>query len=146
MTEQKNQYTFDTPFPLEDGLSYLLKSDHRDKSGKKSQWLIKPSEEVLTFSSAYSAGWHNESECWGLHPPNGEPDILGVTVDKRTVRLAKFVSNDKPAYWHGYPADYQTKTQDRPTIEILRSWLAAGLIKKHELTRIRAGHSCSLSD
>jgi hypothetical protein len=152
-------YRFDNPVTTSVGQSYVVKSDHRDGSKKKSQWIIAPQEEVNTFEGAYSLSWTSTSgqQAWGLHLVDGRPTILGTAPTKlgtthrgpsRTERLwlAKFVRNATPVFWHGYPANYRHKSQDRPPVSVLQAWHDCGYISKREISRIRGSKPCSLSD
>jgi hypothetical protein len=145
-------YRFDDPFPTLVGQSYALKSDHRDGSKKKSQWFITTQEEVNAFEGAYSMSWVSASgePAWGLHLVDGKPTMLGTGYKDPScperLWLAKFIRNVLPVFWHGYPATYRRRNQDRPPVSVLRDWCNHGHIGKHEIAKIRGGKRCSLSD
>jgi hypothetical protein len=137
---------YDVAFPTKVGTNYLFKSDHRNGgNGKKSQWTITPPEELNCFETAHAAQWLEGSEGWGLHLNGTTPLVIGTAVGGAVLKLAKFVDNAQPQSWHGYPADYRTKAQDRPSTRILLLWVAASHIQKHEAIRIRTQKKCSLS-
>lgn len=149
---RKMSYLLDRSFPTSVGEAYAIKSDHRNHSKRKSQWTVPPEQEVTTFEGAYSSSWFSRSgeQAWGLHDVNGKPHALGITAGglprKERLWLAKFVRNAMPLFWHGYPANYRFNSQDRPPDYVLRDWHRHGYIRKHEISRIRRGRACSLSD
>jgi hypothetical protein len=129
-----------------DGHRYVVKLDHRSlPSEHKSAWLISVEEEVACFDKALASGWTVRAIGWGLHLAGQKSLVLGEN-HVRKLKIGKFVSNPPNILWHGYPADYRSKLQDRPPIAVLSSWRDAGIIKKHEMTRVRRGKPCCLSD
>jgi hypothetical protein len=142
--------TVPTPLDVEirtpAGHSYIVKSDHRSlPTEHKSAWCISVSEEIACFDRTIAANWTQDSVGWGLHITHQEPLILGNNL-LRDFKIGKFVSDPQSTIWHGYPADYRTKLQDRPPAGILTAWRDAGIIQKHEIARVRQGKPCSLSD
>ena len=64
--------------------------------------------------------------------------ILGVNNVNPELKIAKFV-HSTPTIWHGYPADYIQKNQDRPTLDVLMKMHSNGLITAKEMKRISKG-------
>ena len=64
--------------------------------------------------------------------------ILGRNNVNPELIIAKFV-NSTPTIWHGYPADYVQKNQDRPTLDVLNKMYSNGLISAKEMKRISKG-------
>jgi len=129
---------FDKAQDTPGGNKYLHKKDHRDGgNGKKSQWKIKPPDEIACFDEALKRTWGDMTKAWGLRLVGTTAQKLGTSIRGDDLRIAKFV-NGNPA-WHGYPADYRTKLQDRPPTAVLRKWVAAGIIGKNDVARIRGG-------
>ena len=127
--------------------SYHFYRDHRNNNRHKSQWCISCDDELTSFSNARAnAGVSNAVEDWGLHCPNGRPEVLGTTVSGERVKMAKFVGGASFGLWHGYPADYRNKPQDRSPVAVLTIWLNSQLIQKNDITKVRRGQKCNLSD
>jgi len=137
--------------------TYINKTDHRDGSPMKSQWLIKESEETDCFRNAYSEGWSDNSDdknvYWGLFFETIEATkivaYLGTTArnEPRQFRLfvAKFVNDSRNDQWHGYPADgVHHNPQDIPPQKVLRTWLTARLLPPAKISKLAKGRQCSL--
>ncbi len=58
--------------------------------------------------------------------------------------IAKFKNDVPHNTWHGYPADYQRKSQDIPDTEILHDWIANNILTKAKIRKIMAGQPCRL--
>lgn len=129
------RYRVDQPFTTSVGESYAIKNDHRNGSRSKSQWITTLEEEVAAFEDAYGSNWISRSgkHAWGLHFVDGKPHILGIasanSSRRERLRLAKFVRNMAPSFWHGYPANYRRKPQDRPPVVVL---LKAFVVKNQD--------------
>ena len=150
MTGEKMRYQFGEIISTRVDQSYVLNSQHRDNNPNKSQWAIRPAEEIHVFEHSHESDWLSQTarHSWGLHLVNGKPSIVGRSVRSRdpiqNLWIAKFVGNSQ--FWHGYPADYRFNLQDRPDGAILQNWYACGYIGKHDRSRIQSGKRCSLSD
>lgn len=129
------------------GINYFVKPDHHRPrpTPTKSVWCISVIEEVHCFENAIDMAWLHRATGWGLHLVRAVPIVLGQNVLYR-VKVGKFVYDASANQWHGYPADYLRKPQDRPPTDVLRMWLASSIIRKYEITRVRQGKPCSLSD
>ncbi len=128
--------------------TYIHKLDHRDQSGKKSQWLISKDSEKECFEKSMYLKWNiPEYVCWGLHFKDGKADYLGITAksepELRHLFIAKFVDGDKNNTWHGYPAD-SCKGQDIPPVDIQNYWLRERYLRPNVITKIARGKKCKL--
>lgn len=125
---------------------YVIHPDHRNRSPEKSQWSIDPPREFQVFQCSKQRGWLSRgSSGWGLHIPNGSPEILGVAVDHRTpVFVAKFVRDPSFAQWHGYPASHQDRSGDVPDHDVLADWERSGLLGPAKVRKILRGQPCRL--
>lgn len=142
-------YTSDTEIDLEIGNNYIISSQHRRTgNSNKSIWTITFDEEVDCFIEAMNGGWKSGSEAWSLKVSNNILHVVGTNIDKsntiKELKLAKFVDGTKNKVWHGYPADYMYKAQDRPSTEVLRVWVTLGYLTKSKMSKIRLGQSCNL--
>ena len=63
---------------------------------------------------------------------------------RESLFFGKFVDGSAIAIWHGYPADYRRRTQDRPPISVLQVRVMRGLVQKHHVAKIPGGMQCSL--
>ena len=126
---------------------YIPKLDHRDQSGKKSQWIISEDCERKCFEEAMCAKWNIENLCWGLHLEDGKANYLGRTAksepELRQLFIAKFIDSDKNNKWHGYPAD-PCKGQDIPPEPILNCWLQKNYLRRAVIAKINRGKKCTL--
>lgn len=133
----------DESIVLAGGVQYLISSQHRsNRNRKKSQWTISRRLEVLCFFRAHRRGWLHSDRGWSLHLDRGAPETLGKTRNGTSTKVAKFVEHAAPC-WHGYPADL-TRSADIPSTEVMKTWVAAGLIRKHEMSKVLRGIPCSL--
>ena len=143
--------TVDTITATAVGQDYVIKADHRDGTHDKAQWKISMDEEVDTFERGFGSEWFSskKSWAWSLYLNTQRPNPLGVSKRSeppiQRLWIAKFVKNASPAFWHGYPADYRRRTQDRPDIDVLEDWRRQGFIGKREIAKIRSGLKCNLS-
>lgn len=127
------------------GLNYLHNLQHRDGTAMKSQWIIGYAEERTCFINSYNNAWFNNNTGWGLHFYDQIVDYLGVSHDReRRLFIAKFVADNGPSYWHGYPADYQINIQDIPREDVLNKWLAGGIFSPAKIRKILRGKPCRL--
>lgn len=127
------------------GNNYYISSQHRRKGNpKKSRWTITYDEEVDCFIQSMIKEWKDEKKAWGLKASNKVIDIVGMNDDNDSLMLAKFIVGPGRDTWHGYPADYVNRAQDRPTNTILKMWVDDGYITKAKMTKINRGISCDL--
>lgn len=138
------QYNLTTLYPDDnvDG-NYMSVSYHRNGNPIKSQWTISIEEEFESFKISRQQNWHNEKRGWGLHPT--EPfSMIGRLINGKNVMIARFQEmspngQNVEDIWHGYPADIRGKTNDIPTVDVLKSWLANGYINGSQFSKIRRG-------
>jgi len=125
---------------------YIISSQHR-KIGNpnKSIWKISFRAEVKCFIWTISENWINQTEAWGVKiDKTNTLEIVGLNDNGERLKIAKFVDGNGNDVWHGYPADYMNKTQDRPTTTILKVWVDNGYISKSKMSKIRRGQPCNL--
>ena len=125
--------------------SYIISSQHR-KTGNfhKSIWLIPFTEEVECFTQTINENWKDGNKAWGVKIIDAIFQVLGKNNENEELKLAKFVDGNYSNIWHGYPADYLRKAQDRPTTDILKVWVQKGFLTKSKMSKIRRGQSCNL--
>ena len=81
---------------------------------------------------------------WNLNIVNEEICTVGYTVDKKELKIAKFVDSNHNEKWHGYPANYIKNSQDRPSAKVLELWNTAGYISTATMKKIKGGQPCNL--
>lgn len=148
---RKMRYQFGEIINVRFNQSYVLNSQHRHgRNPNKSQWTIGTAEEIHIFEHSYASNWLSPTArwSWGLHLVDDKPSVVGRSARSsgpiQYLRIAKFVDNSQS--WHGYPANYRLNLQDRPDDPILEDWRASGYINKRDMTKIKVGERCSLSD
>jgi hypothetical protein len=125
--------------------NYIISSQHRKKGNQnKSVWTITFNEEVACFIQALNGKWRAGTEAWGVKVIGNILQIVGLNNARQELKLAKFVDGTNTNVWHGYPADYMNKAQDRPTTDILKLWVEKGYLTKAKMSKIRLGQSCNL--
>ena len=124
-------------------LTYVPNPQHRNRTRRKSQWLISLTEEHVCFQTACEKDWVEDETGWGFHFSNAMLDYLGLSQDHtKKVFIAKFVRNH--GVWHGYPADHQHNHQDIPTDRIQRSWMDTKVLSRPKIRKIKKGQPCRL--
>lgn len=125
---------------------YTISKKHRGRNAKKSHWIIKMPKEVLLFRDALKSGYENKEDhtAWNLLVVNGEVCAVGKSVEKKELKIAKFVDSNKNEQWHGYPANYMKNNQDIPSSKVLKQWYDAGIISGATMKKIRGGQPCNL--
>jgi len=133
----------DTPVAV-NGVAYTPLSKHRGVATESvSVWTVEVCDEVECFLTAFRAGWVLGDKAWGLRQlALGRLQVLGVNGFNERLVLAKFVGGDSG--WHGYPADYRRRVQDRPPMGLLRTWYTSGILRKHQISKISSGKPCNL--
>ncbi len=127
-------------------ITYKVRSVHRRRgNANKSIWTIKIPEEVECFRQTYTSLWLEETKGWGLKlSATSQLEEVGVSDQGQILKIAKFRDDEADGVWHGYPANYCYKPQDKPSKKILLKWLEAGLIDKTQKSRISQGKLCNL--
>ncbi len=124
---------------------YIISSQHRRRGNpNKSIWTISFEEEVNCFIQALNSNWKTGTEAWGIRLNGNILQVVGLNNYRQELKLAKFVDGNKINIWHGYPADYMSKAQDRPATNILKAWVNNGFLTKAKMSKIRLGQSCNL--
>ncbi len=125
--------------------NYIISSQHRRTGNPhKSIWTITFDEEVECFINAMNGNWKTEAVAWGIKVLDDVLHVVGLNTNNQELKIAKFVDGNKTNVWHGYPADYMSKSQDRPETVILKTWVDNGYITKAKMSKIRLGQSCNL--
>ena len=131
--------------PVLNGIQYGCHPAHRNRSPDKSQWTIEPLEEIACFIHTHQQGWIVGTRAWGLHLINGNPRYLGTTHDRaRILFVARFEDGTSSNQWHGYPADHQTKTNDRLPEEIKELWTRNRVLPPAKIRKLAKGQRCNL--
>ncbi len=140
-------YTADTEIDLTElaQANYIISSQHRRRGNpNKSVWTISYDEEVDCFIETMTREWQIGTVAWGIKVVEDILQVVGVNNIRQELKLAKFVDGADTNVWHGYPADYMRKAQDRPATNILKLWVNDGFITKAKMSKIRLGQSCNL--
>ncbi len=145
----------DTPIPITvvvEGeevplFSYKVRSVHRRKGNtNKCIWTISIEEEVECFKDSALKKWLENKEGWGLkfNATNGDLEQVGVSEINEELKIAKFVDSNSTTEWHGYPADYCRRKQDRPSLKVLKDWWDNKIISKTQMSKIKQYKKCNL--
>lgn len=140
------KHQLDTEIEIEDlEVKYIFSSAHRRVQKDKSRWTITTIEELKCFKKSLSLKHLEDDQItWGYIKESINLNDLGINKHKESLKIAKFVDKSSLKIWHGYPADFVRNSQDRPGIEILKSWKQDGIIEKHHIIKIRQGKVCNL--
>ncbi|WP_294290843.1 hypothetical protein [uncultured Chryseobacterium sp.] len=126
-------------------IKYIISSKHRETTNpQKSYWTVEYSEELTCFIDNYVKDYKSNNLTWGLIQENNSLKVLGKNTFKEELKLAKFIDSSKNNIWHGYPADYRRRNQDRPCSIILKKWVENSIITKSKMLKIRQGQICNL--
>ena len=128
------------------GQPYSALARHRGRPGRRhSVWLISIPEEVACFDRAWQGEWGNMGdELWGHIDSGQRLEPLGLNGHQEKLWFAKFVRAVRASPWHGYPADYRRKAQDRPPTRVLHQWRDLGILAKHQVAKVASGRPCKL--
>ncbi|RNI31956.1 hypothetical protein EFA69_05465 [Rufibacter immobilis] len=142
-------YTTDTKIEIElkeeSKTTYIISSQHRATGNpKKTVWTIDFNEEVECFKQSKISEWIQDNYSWGVKAIDSVLQYIGHNFENETLKLAKFVDGNENDIWHGYPADYLRRSQDRPPTFILKSWVDKGYLTKAKMNKIRRGQPCDL--
>ena len=126
------------------GEVYLPLPKHRGQADQhRSIWTKPVPEEIACFVQAWQESWGtNGGELWGHVREGTRLQPLGLNRYGEHLWFGKFLHNPHPVQWHGYPADYRRKSQDRPPEKVLFKWRDIGILAKHQVYKIMAGKSC----
>ncbi len=131
------------------GVRYIHKSDHRDGTNEKSQWIIGRENERLCFEQSQLFIDEKEGKTrWGLHFEDKQIANLGKSKSEsppvRLLFIGKFVNDKQNDYWHGYPADFEENNQDIPPEEVTGYWREQHYLSKAKISKISGGRKCRL--
>ena len=134
------------PFTTTVGEVYLPLGKHRGRAtSQRSVWTKPVPTEVACFVQAWGASWgERDGELWGHRSATGVLEPVGRNNHGEDLWFGKFLRAERISPWHGYPADYRRKTQDRPPPEVLNRWRALGVLAKHQVAKVAAGRPCKL--
>ncbi|MBD2699828.1 hypothetical protein IC229_04220 [Spirosoma sp. BT702] len=125
--------------------TYYISSAHRnDVTKDKSRWIISMGEEVECFIESQEEEWIESNLSWGIRSNGNGLECIGFSTQDDELKFAKFIDSSKNNKWHGYPADYIRRQQDRPGIPVLKIWREKNIILKHHIIKIRQGKACNL--
>ena len=132
-------FIIDGKEPLYNGEDYVFIKKHRTFGNPNaSVWTCTLKEEFdLAEDGLKSQYIENKKDLQAYNLKKGLL-ILGRNNINPELRIAKFI-NSTPTVWHGYPADYVQKNQDRPTLDVLNKMYSNGLISAKEMKRISKG-------
>lgn len=134
---------FDLPSVI--GKKYFFSPLHRPPvSPDKSKWEISLEQEINCFTSSHRLGWIELNLVWGIIICNNKLEKIGTNGHNESLKIAKYIDSSNSKIWHGYPADYVRKAQDRPSTDVLLKWQKDKIIQKHQLLKIRQGKPCNL--
>lgn len=136
----------DVPINIDTTSKYVIVSQHRMHGySDKSRWLASMKEEVDCFIQSLNKKWLHVGAGWGVILDDANKlKVLGVNYVNENSKIAKFVDGNNSNLWHGYPADLKRKVKDIPPISILNKWRGEKIIKKHHISRIQRGVTCTL--
>ncbi len=127
------------------GVRYFVHPKHRGSpTSNTCTWTIPIVDEVALFEAALPSVRSPGQACWAAEPGVRRLRTVGVNVHVESLFFGKFVDGSSMSRWHGYPADYRRRTQDRPPPAVLQVWVTQGLIEKHHLAKISGGMKCNL--
>lgn len=125
------------------GHEYVVKSDHRDGTAKKSQWTVPIPAEHETFRLAVINGWHDADRAWGLHLVEGSVAKLGKRAaaysDPADLYIAYF-HLDKVC--HGYPSDPVKRSSEIPPEAVRRNWIDISVMRPQAVRKLGRGLPC----
>lgn len=121
-------------------IKYLFYEKHRGKATNSiSVWDANFTDELSCFKECVNRQWIFENNGWGhIKISDDEYMVLGHNSFNPVLRFAKFVG-DNTGLWHGYPADFKQKPNDKPKNVILLRWLNEKFISKHVYRKIQQG-------
>ena len=125
---------------------YSISKKHRGHNPEKSYWSIPMPKEVSLFRNALRSGFEDKVNytAWNLYYKDGKVCLVGYSVDRKELKIGKFVDSKKNEQWHGYPANYMKNNKDIPPASILLLWQKAGYISTATMKKIKGGQPCNL--
>ena len=139
------------------GVSFITTAKHRNPSNKEaSVWTITISEEYDCFIDAMSYIDRNVATnisyiatdntlCWGVIVLDDKLFKLGENNFTDKLVFGKFTNHENnDDKWHGYPADFTKKPQDRPPLVFTKSLSSNGYISKSKAKKASEGRKCRI--
>ena len=128
------------------GQAYVALPRHRGRAARRhSVWTVPVPTEVACFVQAWQASWGvGCGELWGHSRPDSRLEPLGLNGHGENLWFGKFVQSAPSSPWHGYPADYRRRAQDRPPTKVLHQWRDLGVLAKHQAAKVASGRPCKL--
>lgn len=129
--------------------SYIVVSYHRNNSLKdKSLWTIDEEVEINCFKESQEKIWVQDYISWGMDYESIKEKVvikpIGNSEHNEELKIGRFIDSGKNNIWHGYPANYRRKKQDIPPTKVLLNWVGLGILKKHQVTKIKQQKKCNL--
>lgn len=138
------------------GELFKTTAKHRNSANPAaSVWSINISDEYNCFIEALSYTDSSqvtnisyksldETLCWGVNIDSTRLQSLGYNNLTNELFFGKFTKHIHNNEWHGYPADFIKKTQDRPPLNFLVSLEENGLLTKNKMKKISRGQKCRI--
>ena len=124
---------------------YFIHPKHRGSPSKGiCTWSVSVTDEVALFKGAIPTERFPGETYWSAVTEDRRLRRIGINVYGDFLGFGKFVDGSAKAVWHGYPADYQRRPQDRPPPAVLQVRVTQGLIEKHHAAKITGGMNCNL--
>ena len=135
----------DDTIEIRQDVGYYIHPKHRGPPTNEScTWIIPVDDEVALFEAALPTARSPGQICWAAETGGRRLRTVGINVHRELLYFGKFVDGSVISGWHGYPADYRRRTQDRPPISVLKIWVNQGLLHKHHVAKISGGKKCNL--
>ena len=135
----------DSTIAIQQNVKYYVHPKHRGRpTNDRCTWIISVLEEVALFKRAIPVVCCPGQIYWAAEAEGRRLRTVGINVNRESLFFGKFVDGSAISRWHGYPADYRRRTQDRPPIPVLQNWETQGLLKKHHIAKISGGKKCNL--
>lgn len=128
---------------LSNGESYYFSPKHRGSGNPKaSKWLKDISYQIEHKLADLAIKEYFEqkkpSVAFNFYRKNNAICPLGYNNLHKALIIAKFV-NSSTELWHGYPGDYISNNQDKPTEITLKNFVSHGILSKKEMRCISKG-------
>lgn len=120
-------------------VQYLFYEKHRGvPTAEISVWKVEFQKELECFKESFESDWKVDNNSWGFIRDGNGYEVLGNNLSNPQLYFAKFVGDDHNV-WHGYPADFKNKPNDKPKQAVLQKWKDGKIINKPVLRKIQQG-------